>query len=47
VVPYQNESPAPPAMNFTVDSDKLRFTLSINFEFISEPNKYDEFKDMS
>jgi hypothetical protein len=43
---HQHESPAPPARNFTADSDKHRFMLPIKREFICEPNQYDEFKDI-
>jgi hypothetical protein len=43
---HQHESLAPPARNFTADSDKPRSIISIKREFISEPNKYDEFKDI-
>jgi membrane carboxypeptidase/penicillin-binding protein PbpC len=46
LAPCQNESPTPPARNFTACSYKPRFTLSIKCEFVSEPNKYDEFKDI-
>jgi hypothetical protein len=43
---HQHESPAPPARNFTANPDKPRFVLSINHEFISKANKYDEYKDI-
>jgi hypothetical protein len=43
---HQHESPAPPARNFTTFSDKPRFMLSIKHEFLPEPNKYDEFKNI-